>query len=214
MASEAKRVTLINAGGTNPEILSGILLSLQAEPSVTADPEEIVRSERIILDCTGVFPAVMDALNRSGISDAIVKAVAGGVPILGIDLGMQLLFSGSEENGNHIGMAVFPDWMTLLKGKDREARLPHCGWTTLRVTRPSRLLQGLNGRYFYFCHSYAATDIGAAHVTGVTEYCGAEFVSAAERDNVFGVAFRPEKSGASGLRLLEGFLQLHPEERE
>ena len=200
----SKSVSIIACGPTNRLAMLGSLKRIGCKVQQITSPADIIAATRIILYGDGLFPDAIARLNRDGLSDAIVRAITAGTPILGVNLGMQLLFSGSEQGGRHTGLAVFADRLVRVSGG---TRFPHFGWNTVQSVNGCPLLKGLDMHSFYFLHDYWALDVTGAHVAGITEF-GMDFCSVAHRDNVFGVQFCPEKSGEDGIRLLSNFMEI------
>jgi glutamine amidotransferase len=174
------------------------------EASVTRNKREISGTSAIVLPGVGAFKDCMENLERYGLIDLIIRSIEKGKPYLGICLGLQILFSESEEFGNRKGL-------DLIKGKvvrfqpDHEHKVPHMGWNTIEMEREVPLLQGLkSGDFFYFVHSYYACPDGEAWNSTVTQY-GIPFVSSIWKENIFATQFHPEKSQQKGLRILENF---------
>ena len=169
---------------------------------VTSDPGEVERADQILLPGVGHFSATAN-LEARGLSTAVRNAIARGIPLLGICLGMQWMFEGSEEAPDVIGLS-------LLRGRcqrfaDR-VKVPHVGWNQLQLGGSGRLFQGVSsGTFMYFTHSYWAPVVGST--TAQCKY-GSTFSAAIERGNVFGVQFHPEKSGDPGLTVLRNFCEL------
>jgi glutamine amidotransferase len=198
-------ISLIDYGAGNLTSVKKALTSLGADFVVPGSPSDLTKASGVIVPGVGHF-GVTSALAGPW-HDAIRRGVDRGTPLLGICVGMQWLFEGSEEAPGVAGLGVLPGRVCRLKG-DTVARLkvPHVGWNALAMSRPSRLLAGLaSGAYVYFTHSYAApvTDdcIGAATH-------GETFAAVVERDHVFGVQFHPEKSSDAGLQILRNFLSV------
>jgi glutamine amidotransferase len=169
---------------------------------VSDDADVISAASKIVLPGVGHFAATA-ALDRSGMRDAISQAIERGVPFLGICVGMQWLYEGSEESPETKGLGIVNGSCARFP---TDVKAPHVGWNGLRARGNSRLLRGLNGDAFvYFTHSYRAPVTDEA--CGITAY-GTDFAAAVERDNVFGVQFHPEKSGVAGLALLRNFVEL------
>lgn len=178
---------------------------------VTGDAGTILNSDRIILPGVGAFADAAAKLRTSGLDSAVQEAAARGTPLLGICLGMQLLFEKSYEYGEHEGLG-------LLKGSVKPIapviggglKVPHIGWNALLFPQgkaKSRLYRYVQeGSFVYFVHSYAAMDCAAA-VSAEAEY-GARLTASVERDNVYGTQFHPEKSGEVGLNILRAFCEL------
>ena len=174
-----------------------------ADVVLTGDHEVLGRCDGLVVPGVGAFPEAMRRLTATGL-DGLVRERAGeGVPIIGLCLGMQLLFESSVEHEGARGIGLLPGRIERLD--TRGQKLPHIGWNTVSWTRSSPLTEGLpNPAAFYHVHSFAPEPADEDVVLGRGEY-GGEFVSAVERDNVFGVQVHPEKSGAAGLKLLQNF---------
>ena len=156
----------------------------------------------LILPGVGHFGQLMRTLGARGLLAPIRQAICGGVPLLGICLGLQALFASSAEAPQDQGLDILPGTVSALPVT---AKLPHMGWNQLRQVRPSALLEGIPvNAYFYFAHSYAALDAGESAIA-LCEH-GVPFVAALERQNLFAVQFHPEKSGDAGARVLANFV--------
>jgi glutamine amidotransferase len=176
---------------------------LGADARLTADPKLVADAAAVVLPGVGAFGRCMDALERTGLDAVAVESVESGKPFLGICVGMQLLYDGSDETPGRAGLSI-------LKGMVRRlpdgVKRPQMQWNRLEVVRPTPLLSGLgDDPWVYFVHSYAADD--DEHAVAWCDY-GARLVAAVERDNVSAVQFHPEKSGPTGLRILENFVGL------
>jgi len=178
------------------------LAAVGANAVSTEDPEIVRRAEKIILPGVGHFAAT-EFLEQRGLKQAIAERAAAGVPFLGICVGLQWLFSGSTEAPGHAGLGVFPGLCErFAEGK----KIPHVGWNSLTVREDSRLMAGIpGGSFVYFTHSYRAPVVD--ETVAVTNY-GEDFTAAVGRENVMGVQFHPEKSGAAGLRMLRNFVEV------
>ena len=173
---------------------------------ITSDPYEIERAEKLVLPGVGNFGAVMERLEP--LRRVILDAINEGKPFLGICLGLQLLFEGSEESPGKPGLRVFRGQVVRFQG----VRTPHIGWNQLWKRKDCPLFEGIrDGAYFYFVHSYYAEPEEDV-TTGVTDYESkgrkVVFISAVWRDNVYAVQFHPEKSGRNGLILMRNFRRL------
>jgi len=163
---------------------------------------EITAADRLVLPGVGAFGRAMEELTARGLRRPLVDTVAAGTPLLGICLGLQLLFDRSEEHGLHEGLALLAGDVRRLPDT---VKVPHIGWNNLRIVRPGRLLAGVpDGAFFYFVQSYFVEPVDGGCVTGTTDH-GRTFAAAVEAKNVFGVQFHPEKSQDAGLRILENF---------
>ncbi|WP_348264337.1 imidazole glycerol phosphate synthase subunit HisH [Telmatobacter sp. DSM 110680] len=197
------RVTVIDYKAGNLTSVLKALRHLGAETVVTdSDVSLIGSAERIVLPGVGHFAAT-DRLNSTGMTSAIRAAISRGVPFLGICVGMQWLYAGSTEAPDHAGLSHFPESCTRFP--ECNQKVPHVGWNSLETKGGSRLLAGVApGEFVYFTHSYKAPI--TADTAAVANYIE-NFAAAAERDNVMGVQFHPEKSGETGLKILRNFLE-------
>jgi len=175
-------------------------------PFISGDPEVVRQAERLILPGVGAFGDAMENLRRSRLDDAVREAAGTGKPLLGLCLGLQLLFTESEEFGSHEGLNLIPG--KVRKFLDPGLRVPHVGWNQIEGNLTNPLLQGIpEGSYFYFVHSYYVEPDRPEDVLRWTTY-GRRFCSIACRDKVWGAQFHPEKSQDSGKKLLRNFLSL------
>jgi glutamine amidotransferase len=169
---------------------------------LSADPARLARAEALVLPGDGAFGATMEEMRRRGLAAVVREAAAAGTPILGICIGMQVLFEESEEHGRHAGFGLLPGRVRRFDGP---LPVPHMGWNRLRAARAHPVLAGLGAAdYVYFVHSYYA-EAEAADVLATSDY-GVEFAAVVGRGNLLGMQFHPEKSQAVGLRLVEGFV--------
>ncbi len=212
MASGSVPVVLVDYGMGNLHSVGKALARVGAEVVRTCDPEVVRKAERLVVPGVGGFPDAMATLQRTGLDEALLAATARGVPLLGICLGMQVLFSRSHEFGAHAGLGViagevvpFPEDFPR-----RGLKIPHMGWNAIALRRAHPVLQGLDGRYFYFVHSFYCAPTQEEDVVAETEYGDLRFCSIVARENLLGVQFHPEKSQRAGLRLLENFLRWSP----
>jgi imidazole glycerol-phosphate synthase subunit HisH len=196
------RVTVIDYKAGNLTSVLKALRHLGAEPTVTGDDLSLVESaERIVLPGVGHFAAT-ERLDSTGLTDAIRAAIVRGVPFLGICVGMQWLYAGSSEAPKQLGLGHFAEKCTRFA--ESSEKVPHVGWNSLDVKNGSRLLAGVDpGEYVYFTHSYKGP---VSDDTAATTFYIEPFAAAVERNNVMGVQFHPEKSGATGLKILRNFL--------
>lgn len=179
------------------------------EAVVTSDPKAILGAERIVLPGVGAFRDCMKNLEQGGFIDPILKVINEGRPFLGICLGLQLLFSESEEFGLHRGLGLipgrvlrFPAGMTR---EGEELKVPHMGWNRLSIKRRDGLFNGIpDGAYFYFVHSYYVMPEDPSVTAATTDY-GMEFCSSVRKDNIVATQFHPEKSQERGLAILRNF---------
>ncbi len=175
-----------------------------AEVRLTGDPDELRRAEALVLPGDGAFGATMGEVERRSLVPVLRDAVAAGKPLLGICIGMQLLFEESEEHGLHRGLGFLPGRVRRFEG---DLAVPHMGWNALRPRRPHPILEGIaEGSYVYFVHSYycdASDDV----VVASSDY-GRPFPAIVARGSVLGVQFHPEKSQEVGLRMVASFVRM------
>jgi glutamine amidotransferase len=197
-------IAIADYGMGNRRSVEKALAHVGAESVITADHGEIERAAAIILPGVGAFPEAMRNLHRSGLAEVLKDRAARGVPLLGICLGMQLLFESSTEHEGAEGLGILPGVVTRLESP----RLPHIGWNLVTFERSSALTEGLGeAAAFYHVHSFACRPDEPADVVGTSEY-GERFVSVVERGHVMAAQFHPEKSSRDGLRMLANFAQL------
>jgi glutamine amidotransferase len=194
-------ITIVDYRAGNPASVQKAFVHLGCVTEITRDADVVARASRLVLPGVGNFAAT-SALESSGVRLAIEDAIGRGIPFLGICVGMQWLFQGSEEAPEIPGLGVFRGTCTRFP---KSVKAPHVGWNTVRCAAESRLLGSIEQECFvYYTHSYRAP--AGEGTVGWTEY-GGEFSAVMERDNIFGVQFHPEKSASAGLRLLRNFLQ-------
>lgn len=195
-------IAIVDYGVGNLASVQKALGHLKYQCAVTSAPESVARASKIILPGVGHFAATR-SLRQSGMAEAIQIAMQRGSAFLGICVGMQWIFAGSEEAPEVPGLGIFPE---VCHRFPKTVKSPHVGWNTLRMRRASRLLRKVAcGSFVYYTHSYRAPVADAA--VGESEY-GGGFAAVVERDNVFGVQFHPEKSGNVGLQILTNFCEL------
>jgi imidazole glycerol-phosphate synthase subunit HisH len=190
-------IAIADYGMGNRRSVEKALAHVGAESVITDDVRD---ASAIILPGVGAFPEAMRNLERSGLGEQLIERAQAGVPLLGICLGMQLLFESSTEHEGAPGLGILPGTVT----KMQSPRLPHIGWNLVTMERASALTEGLQNAAFYHVHSFACRPSDPADIVGTGEY-GERFVSIVERDNVMATQFHPEKSSRDGLRLLRNF---------
>jgi glutamine amidotransferase len=179
------------------------LAGLKAD--ITSDYRSASKASGMILPGVGAFGPAMEFMSRKRLDCLFNEFASAGKPVLGICLGMQLLFTASEEGGRNSGLGFFDGYVKMFPRK-KNLKIPQMGWNSLRISSTSsRLFSGIrDGSYYYFVHSYVCIPDEKAVVSSITDY-GIRFASAVERDSVYGLQFHPEKSGADGLRIIKNF---------
>ena len=201
-------IAIIDYGVGNLFSLKSSFAAIGAEAIVTDKPEDLRRADKIILPGVGAFADAAAKLRSSAAYGALLEEVAGGKPMLGICLGMQLLFDRSFEYGEHVGLGLIPGEVRFIGEKIPSGlKIPHIGWNALRFRNPSPLFKYIKeGDCVYFVHSFAATGCDD-YITADAEY-GAWLTASVANGNVFGTQFHPEKSGTVGLNILRAFCEL------
>ena len=201
-------IAIIDYGVGNLFSLERSFESIGAEITVTADPEVICKAEKIVLPGVGAFEDAANKLRASGLDKLVCRLAAEGKPLLGICLGMQMLFEESHEYGCHKGLGLIPGKVVPMQGViPADLKIPHIGWNGLHIEKENPLLKYVKeGDCVYFVHSYYATDCTDA-VIATAEY-GASLTAAVAKGNVFGCQFHPEKSGSVGLSILRAFKEM------
>ncbi len=196
-------IAIIDYGVGNLFSLQQSLKKIGAESIITSQISEIECADRLILPGVGAFGDAAEKLRQSGLDLIIKEQCNSGKPLLGICLGMQLLFDKSFEYGEHDGLGIIKGEILPLKDFVSDLKIPHMGWNSLKFLDDNPLFRGLSqGDYVYFVHSYFAKCREGLSAT--TDY-GIEVTAAVRKNNVYGVQFHPEKSGETGLRILRAF---------
>ncbi len=196
-------IAVVDYGMGNRRSVEKALEHVGARAEITRDPATLRSADGLVLPGVGAFPAAMERLEGLGLGELLRERAAAGVPLLGVCLGMQLLFDSSTEHAGAAGLGLLPGDVTYLQTGG--ARLPHIGWSLVTVRRPARLTDGLGtAAAFYHVHSLVCRPAEADDVVGTAEY-GEVFPSIVERGTVFGCQFHPEKSSRDGLALLANF---------
>ena len=200
--AERPLVAVLDYGIGNLRSAQKALEVAGADARLTADHDLIAAAAGVVLPGVGAFGRCMEAAHHSGVGALAIEAAATGRPFLGICVGLQMMYEGSDESPCVAGLGILSGRVTLLPDG---VKRPQMQWNRLDRPRPSALLDGLGDEpWVYFVHSYAPAD--PTHAVGTCEY-GGTIVAAVERDNVWGCQFHPEKSGATGLRILRNFVQ-------
>ncbi len=198
-------LTIVDYGMGNLRSVQKAFSAVGGSPEVTGDPARVRQSRRLVLPGVGAFGDAMRNLREAGLDAAILESVGGGTPLLGLCLGLQLLFDEGEEFGHHPGLGIIPGRVRKLPAG---VRVPHVGWNQVEGLRPDPLLEGIpEGDYFYFVHSFYVEPASPGSVLGWTDY-GLRFCSVARNGNAWGAQFHPEKSQDAGKRLLRNFLRV------
>jgi glutamine amidotransferase len=198
------QVAVIDYDAGNTLSVTRALEKVGARVDLTPDPERVALADAVVLPGVGAFGDCMRKLAERGMAEACREAVGSGKPFLGVCVGLQVLFEGSEESPGVGGLGVLPGTVVRFEGGD--LKVPHMGWNQLEVAREHRVLEGLDGEAFYFVHSYYPEPARKGDVLGTAEY-GTRFCAAAGRENLAAVQFHPEKSSRAGLALYENFLR-------
>jgi glutamine amidotransferase len=193
------KIAIVDYGAGNLNSLRKAFEFLEANVEVTTRPEVVAAADRIVLPGVGNFSA-LSALDNTGLREAVLDGAKAGKPFLGICLGMQWLFEGSDEAPEFAGAALLPGRCCAFPGS---VKSPHVGWNSLTVCKESKLLRDIaSDAFVYFTHSFRAPIVAA---TAASTPYGAPFSAVVERDNIFGVQFHPEKSWTVGLQILRNF---------
>lgn len=201
-------IRIIDYGVGNLFSLRSSLRAIGIDADYTGDPAEIRKADKLILPGVGAFRDAREALRRTGLDWVVQEEAGKGKPLMGICLGMQMLFDRSYEYGEYEGLGLIPGEIVPMEGRiPKELPIPHIGWNELALKQPSPLMKNTaNGDYVYFVHSYYA-ETPAEYVIATTDY-GVEMTAAVQKDNVYGCQFHPEKSSEVGLSILKAFCEL------
>jgi len=201
-------IAIIDYGVGNLFSLSSSLKAIGFDTVVTGDPETIKKADKLILPGVGAFEDAIAKLRSTGLDEVIIRQAKSGKKLMGICLGMQMLFEKSYEYGEHTGLGLIPGQVIPMENTiPAGLKIPHIGWNSLQFKKVSPLFAHISdGDFVYFVHSYYADNCEDA-VIATTEY-GKELTAAVARDNVFGCQFHPEKSGDVGLKILKAFCEM------
>jgi imidazole glycerol-phosphate synthase subunit HisH len=198
------RIAILDYGMGNLRSVEKALERVGAEAEITAEPGRAQAADGIILPGVGAFPRAMERVRQGGLDELLAGTIEAGMPVLGICLGMQLLFESSTENEGSDGLGLLGGPVAPLEANGY--KVPHIGWSPVRWTHGSPLTEGLGEEPpFYFVHSFAPRPAREQDVLGTAAY-GQRFACAVERPPLYGVQFHPEKSSAAGLGLLANFV--------
>jgi glutamine amidotransferase len=199
-------IAIIDYGAGNLRSVRNALTTLGAEVVTATTPDQFAGADKIVLPGVGAFGAGMNALRQAGFEEPLKAAVAAGVPLIGICLGMQYLFESSDEMGLHRGLGLLPGRVTRFPADG--PKVPHIGWNQLHIQQQNPLLAGVeSGSYAYFVHSYYVEAGDPSDVLATTDY-GIEYASAVAHGTIFGIQPHPEKSQSVGLRILKNFVEM------
>ena len=195
-------IVIVDYGLGNLQSVRNGFVAAGFDTHVSSDPGDLARASGLVLPGVGAFGQAMENLRRTGLAPMLVERVRQGVPLLGICLGLQLLFECSEEMGDHAGLGLLPGKVVLFRNG---RKVPQVGWNDLLIRRPHPLLEGIkSGDYVYFVHSYYVGCCDGEAVLATANY-GVEFPAVVGRGHVFGLQFHPEKSSRLGIRILSNF---------
>ena len=201
--ADSLNVAVVDYDAGNTLSVTRALVKVGARVNLTPHPEEVVAADAVVLPGVGAFGDCMRKLRERGMDEACLEIYRAGKPFLGVCVGLQVLFEGSEESPGVEGLGLLPG--EIARFDVEGLKVPHMGWNELEVVRPHPVLDGLDGEAFYFVHSYHPQPEEPADLLGITDY-GGRFCAAAGRGNLVAVQFHPEKSSRAGLALYENFL--------
>jgi glutamine amidotransferase len=196
-------IALVDYGAGNLRSVENALRKVGADVAVTHDPDVVRRADQVVVPGQGSMPECAEAMRRSGVAEALLETIRQGTPVLGICVGLQILFEEGDEAGGAKGLGILPGRIRKLPDSER---LPHIGWSPLRMTASAPpLFHGMDGAYAYFAHSYAAS--ADAPGVALTTAHGIPYCAALAQGNLYAVQFHPEKSQKVGLAFLERFVR-------
>ncbi len=203
-----KKVTIIDYGLGNLFSVARAFESLGANVCITSNASEIAQAGHLILPGVGAFSKGMQELESRGFIEVIRKYAVSGKPLMGICLGMQMLFETGEENGEHNGLGIIKGRVTKIPA-EKNAKIPHIGWAKIIKNGNPKILEGIGEEHsFYFVHSYRGICENPSDLAAFAIYGENKITASVEKGNVFGCQFHPEKSAESGLQICRNFLEL------
>ena len=194
-------IAIIDYGIGNLRSVQKAFEFLGFDALITDNKQQLIDASHIVLPGVGAFADAADCFEKSGMRDTMLREVSKGKPLLGICLGMQLLFDKSYENGEYTGLGLVPG--AVIPFEVNNLKVPHMGWNNL-VARDNALFDSGEDHYVYFVHSYHASDVPDEYIIAEADY-GYRFTAAVCKNNIFGLQFHPEKSGDTGLDILRRF---------
>lgn len=201
-------IAVIDYGIGNLGSVKNALDYLGLENIITSDKEQILSADKVILPGVGAFGDAIDTFRNRGFEPVLNEFIKTGKPVLGICVGMQMLFEYSNEFGRHKGLGIMKGEIVKFdESKDNSYKIPHMGWNQIEVVSDNPLLKGIDGKDVYFVHSYYLTG-NDENIIAYTTYAGVKYGSAVKKDNVYACQFHPEKSGETGLQILRNFGEL------
>lgn len=201
-------IAVIDYGAGNLQSVVKALHYIDSDTIVTNKKHEILKADGAILPGVGSFGDAMDCMNTSGAKEAVLAFVESGKPFLGICLGLQLLFSASEESPDTTGLGLLDGSITRIPNDNGTRKIPHMGWNSLNIKKHDGLFRGIEGNpYVYFVHSYYLHANNPDIVSAQTEY-GVTIDASVRYKNIFATQFHPEKSGKVGLQMLKNFVEI------
>jgi len=202
-------IAIIDYGMGNLRSVQKALEAVGADSVVSSQPQTILDADSVVLPGVGAFKDCMNNLDRLGLIEVVRKSIQSGKPFLGICLGLQLLFEESIEFGTVQGLGILPGKVMRFHFDDPTLKVPHMGWNTLTLKKPSPLFDSMDEHpYYYFVHSYYVVPDNQDMVVTTTDY-GIPFVSGIQHENIHAFQFHPEKSQKQGLTMLEKFARLN-----
>jgi len=205
-----KKIAVLGYGLGNVRSVCNALRKIGADADVSHNEHTLMQADGLVIPGVGAFPQGMANLVESGLVGVIRKYIDSGRPVLGICLGMQLLFDKGTEFVSTEGLRLIPGSVGIIPVASGEGRLPHIAWSAISPTEQGmqKMFAGLSDSEmrFYFVHSYAATGVSQDNISAIITYLGNKIVAAVQSGNVWGTQFHPEKSGPSGLHLLKNFI--------
>jgi glutamine amidotransferase len=200
------RIAILDYGMGNLRSVEKALERVGVDAEITAERAQVEAADGVILPGVGAFPKAMERVRQAGLDELVAGRLEAGVPVLGICLGLQLLFESSVENEGASGLSLLDGMVGPLEANGY--KVPHIGWSPVHWEHPSRLTEGLGEETpFYFVHSFTPRPASEEVVLGTAAY-GERFACAVERPPLYGVQFHPEKSSSAGLQLLSNFVRI------
>lgn len=213
----AETIGVIDYGAGNLFSVGRAIEYCGGSPLIISDPDDLAKVDRLVLPGVGAFGAGINHFLKKGFLPALQEFITRERPLLGICLGMQMLFSSSEEFGTHEGLNLIPGSVKKIDCGNQEFKIPCIGWYPLNRSLDAEAHQSFNtpllkgvqiGDAVYFVHSYAANPTNSSNIVATTSYSSRSITAVVQRDNIYGCQFHPEKSGEIGLRIIKNFLEV------